>query len=100
MTARAVLMEPPIVELRARIEEIDAQLIELIAARQAAVREIGHIKREQGKPVLDPEREAQVLRRVAEMAREFSLDEEELRDLWRKLLAMARRVQVGDSSSS
>jgi chorismate mutase len=89
------MTEPPMQELRAQVEAIDAQLVELIAARQAAVREIGAFKREQGKPVLDPEREAQVLRRVAELARAAGLEEEELRDVWRKLLAMARRVQMG-----
>lgn len=88
---------PPTLDaLRARIEAIDAQLVTLVAERQRIAAAVGEVKRASEQPVLDLAREAAVLRRVAELAREAALDEEDARELWRKLLAMARRVQADD----
>jgi chorismate mutase len=83
---------------RARVGAIDEQLMVLLAERQRVVRQIGELKREAGRPVLDPAREAAVLRRVAERARGLGLDEDAVRDVWRRVLAMARKVQVGGGS--
>ena len=47
--------------LRQRLDELDAELTALFARRQALARRIGGVKREQGLPVCDPERERQVL---------------------------------------
>src|SRR4051794_38374295 len=51
--------------LRARIDVLDARLIKLISARARVVQQVGHLK--QGAGVYRPDREAQVLRRVAEL---------------------------------
>jgi chorismate mutase len=80
--------------LRDRIEAIDAQLVALVAERQRIAARVGEVKRAGGQPVLDPAREAAVLRRVTGIAREHAVDEDDARELWRKLLAMARRVQA------
>jgi chorismate mutase len=87
--------ESALEELRERVAAIDAQLVALLAERQETARAIGAVKRAAGRPVLDPAREAAVLRRATELARGHGLDEDEVRDLWRKLLAMARRSQAG-----
>ena len=91
---------PPTLEaLRARIEAIDAQLVALVAERQRIAALVGEVKRASEQPVLDLAREAAVLRRVTECARAEQLDEEDARELWRKLLAMARRVQAEPGAS-
>lgn len=87
--------------LRDRIEALDAQLVALVAERQRIAAQVGDVKRAAGQPVLDPAREAAVLRRVAGIARDHGVDEDDARELWRKLLAMARRVQAaGDGGAS
>jgi chorismate mutase/prephenate dehydrogenase len=80
-------------ELRKRILEVDEDLVDLVAERKALVREIGQIKSELGLPVLDPSREAAVVRRAANMARERGVDEELVRDVIWRIMASARDQQ-------
>lgn len=54
-------VEDTLPALRQRLDELDAELTALFARRQALARRIGGVKREQGLPVCDPERERQVL---------------------------------------
>ena len=82
-------------ELRRRILELDESLVDLVAERKALVREIGRIKSEAGLPVLDPAREAAVVRRAAAMAREKEVDEELVRDVIWRIMASAREEQEG-----
>lgn len=51
--------------LREKIDAIDARLVKLLSARARLAQQVGHVK--QGAAVYRPEREAQVLRRVAEL---------------------------------
>jgi len=80
-------------DVRADIALVDAQIIEIIARRMALVREVGAAKRATGQPVIDPAREAEVVARASALAREVGLPEDEVRALYRQLMAMARRVQ-------
>jgi len=59
-------MDDGIARLRACIDELDAQILALINERARCAGEIGHLKGE-GAVVYRPEREAQVLRRLAEL---------------------------------
>ena len=80
-------------ELRAAIEVVDAQLIDLVARRMRLVREVGQVKRATGQPVTDPAREAAVVARASALARDAGLPEDEVRALYWRVMAMARRVQ-------
>lgn len=80
-------------ELRDRIIELDDELIRLIGARRDVVLEIGRMKRELGLPVMDPAREARVVRRVAERSRELGVDEELTRDVIWRIISSARDTQ-------
>ena len=51
-------------EKRAEIDRIDAELLRLINQRAQVACELFAIKRAQGKPVCDPERELQVVQRA------------------------------------
>ena len=84
-------------ELRTRIEALDADLVRLIGARRALVLEVGRVKGELGLPVLDPTREAAVVRRAAALAREAGGDEELVRDVIWRIIASARDEQEGRS---
>ncbi|MSR36088.1 MAG: chorismate mutase [Gemmatimonadetes bacterium] len=84
-------------ELRQRIEALDAELVRLIGERRALVIEIGQVKAALGLPVLDPTREAAVVRRVAALARDAGGDEEMMRDVIWRIIASARDEQDGRS---
>ncbi len=51
--------------LRDQIDAIDAQLLSLLNQRAKVAQEVGHVKAETNAPVFRPEREAQVLARIA-----------------------------------
>ncbi len=52
--------------LREKIDSVDAQILALLNARAELAQQVGHLKANTNAPVLRPEREAQVLRGVAE----------------------------------
>lgn len=87
--------DPRLEALRRRILELDEQLIRVIGERRDLVLEVGEVKTELGLPVLDPQREAEVVRRAAGRARELGVDEEMTRDVIWRIIASARAVQEG-----
>jgi chorismate mutase/prephenate dehydrogenase len=89
------MSDPKLQELRSRIESIDRQLVELIGRRRELAVEVGRVKQALGLPVLDPQQEAKVVRRAAELARELGVDEELTRDVIWRIIAAARDVQEG-----
>lgn len=82
-------------EIRARILELDHALVDLVGERRDLVLEVGRLKAEMGLPVLDPSREARVVRRAAQLAREGEVDEELVRDVIWRIIASARDAQEG-----
>lgn len=80
--------------LRERIMECDRELVEVLRRRRDLVREVGVLKASLGIPVTDPQREAQVVRRAAELAREADLDEELIRNLIWSIMSAARIQQT------
>jgi chorismate mutase len=78
---------------RKRMDLVDSQLVSLIAERTGVAREIGRVKRSLGATMLDPAREAAVVRRAGELARESELDTEVVRTIFWQLIALSRSVQ-------
>ena len=81
-------------ELRAQIEDIDRALVALIAQRVNAARSVGRTKRQHGLGIVDPAREAAVVRRAVELAREQQLDEEDVREIFWHIIGLSRRAQL------
>ena len=84
---------PELDRVRGEIERIDRQLVTLIAERVQAAREIGRAKRDARLKTLDPAREAVVVRRAGELAREAGLDDEVVRRIFWQLIALSRNAQ-------
>jgi chorismate mutase-like protein len=61
-------MAPGIPQLRQSIDELDRQLLKLIAERLLLVMQVGEVKRSLGLDVYDPAREKDLLERVARAA--------------------------------
>lgn len=80
-------------ELRQRIIAVDDDIIRLIGERRDLVIEIGSMKESLGLPILDPAREARVVRRVAERSRALGVDEELTRDVIWRIISSARQQQ-------
>lgn len=80
---------------RCRIEigEIDRQIISLLRQRLDLALKTGKLKREIGLPILDPEREAAVIRTAVEAARTQKLPEELVREIFWRILGMSRGAQ-------
>lgn len=85
-------------ELRQRLSRVDDELVELIAARQRIVAEIGAHKIEHGVPTRDYEREREVLkgarRRALDLGLEPELAEQVMRLLIRSSLTHQERTRV------
>jgi len=82
--------------LRERIEAVDEELIRLVGERRELVLEIGELKKSVDLPVLDPKREARVVRRAAASARAMGVEEEMVRDILWRIIASAREAQEGE----
>lgn len=81
---------------RQQIESIDRELIGLLSKRVGVSREIGATKKVAGLPTLDPAREAEVIRRAAELARDAGLNDEKVRDIFWHIIGLSRGVQTAE----
>ncbi|MBE52258.1 MAG: chorismate mutase [Acidimicrobiaceae bacterium] len=61
-------------EYRARIDELDEQLICLLAERFEITKTVGELKAETGLPAADPQREKEQIARLHEIARNEGMD--------------------------
>jgi|GEM_PF-538521 len=102
-TNRAAEHEPgqaEVVRLRDEIERIDRDLVTLIAARVQVAHAIGAAKRAAGMPTVDTEREAAIIRRSAALARNAGVSTEVVRDIFWRLVGLARRAQLEQASNA
>ena len=61
-------------EYRARIDELDEQLICLLAERFEITKTVGELQAETGLPAADPQREKEQIARLHEIARNEGMD--------------------------
>ena len=80
--------------IRGEIERLDRQIVGLIADRVALARRVGPLKQALGMPILDPPREAAIVRRAGELARDAGLSDEDVRYVFWHLVGLSRRVQL------
>ena len=80
---------PALVELRQRIEALDRQILELLAARLAVVDEVAVAKLAAASPFRDRGREDLLIERLRGIAVELGLDAHEIERLYRVILDMS-----------
>ena len=86
----------PLAELaqcRGEIEDLDRRLIALLAERVALGKRTAALKTAAGLPILDPQREAEVIRRAVVTAREHDLPVEAVREVFWHVVGLSRRAQ-------
>lgn len=78
--------------LREQIDAIDAQILDLLNRRAKVAQEVGHVKAETMAPVFRPEREAQVLRGVAER-NPGPMGNHEVQTIFREIMSACRALE-------
>ena len=77
---------------RKKIDEIDRSLVKLLNERARCVVEIGEIKRQNGLPIQEPNREQEVMKRVFE-ANQGPLASEAIQRIFERIVAEGRALQ-------
>jgi len=73
-------------KLRQAIDEVDGQLIDLLAKRLSLVADVGEVKSEAGVPIYAPEREAAMLNKRRQEADEAGVGGDLIEDVLRRLM--------------
>jgi len=85
-------MEKDLKPLRDQIDTIDAQVIDLLNQRAKLAQEVGKVKNEKDLPIFRPEREAQILRRLAER-NTGPIVTEDLQTIYREVMSACRALE-------
>lgn len=90
--AYGLVTDPDLRQLRAAIDEVDHQILELVAKRVRLVLAVGDVKRHRNMTVYDPERERRVLDRLVGDAPD-PLDAATVRRVFERLIDESRRLE-------
>jgi len=80
-------------DLRAEIEDIDRELVELIARRTYVADTIAQVKAERGMSTTDEEQEARVMDRAGENAKQLEVDDNLVKAIFRLLIELNKIEQ-------
>lgn len=80
-------------ETRELIDDLDEDIVRLLARRMILAKRAGQEKAKLGRPVVDPEREHALQARRAELAGGMGLPEEDIRNVFDAVIQMARKMQ-------
>jgi chorismate mutase len=78
-------------ELRARLDVVDAELIELLARRAGIVQEIWAWKQANGVPRIDPARETELRGRLLDQAASLGLSRESVAAILERIVGVPLR---------
>ncbi len=88
---------PELSETRERIDEVDADILQLLTRRAELVRRAQRAKAAAGRGVVDPDREARLLQARANWAEEAGLDTEGVRNILESIIALSCEIQLRHS---
>tara|TARA_Y100000310_G_scaffold345853_1_gene471436 strand:+ start:20489 stop:20755 length:267 start_codon:yes stop_codon:yes gene_type:complete len=80
-------------ELRKEIDKIDDEIINLLGKRKNLVKIIAGLKKESNKPTEDKSREQQIIERLKELSKKYSLDENFVAALYQVILKNSKEEQ-------
>jgi chorismate mutase / prephenate dehydratase len=80
-------------ELRKKIDELDARIVELIAERQRLSRDIGAGKNRTSRVIEDREREHRVIEHVRGLARQLKIAPSDVESIYRRIIDASKKVQ-------
>ncbi len=80
-------------ELREEISQLDRQIVRLLDSRAKLAKEIGNVKRELGRPIVDPAREKEVYDKISEEKLNF-LTKSQIHTIYKHVIASCKAVQL------
>ncbi len=80
-------------DLREKVDEIDAKIVELIGERIKIAEEIGQGKKQQNKLVEDQERELRVLKNVRSIAHDKNINHTDIENIYRQIMDACKNIQ-------
>jgi len=86
-------MNDPLLLLRQKIDAVDQELLKLINQRAALAKQVGAIKHAANEPIYRPEREAQVLHKIA-TANSGPLTDDAVQAVWREIISACRAAEA------
>jgi len=82
-----------ILTLRKKVDEIDEKILYFLKERVEVCKAIGAIKREQGIPIRDPQREDDVYTNIMKKASEYGLNPQKVKAIYQEIIAMSAQAQ-------
>ena len=79
--------------LRAQIDELDRQLVQLLAARAKVTAEVGRVKQQYALPLYVPEREQALIKARRQQAEETSVSADLIEDVLRRVMRESYQTQ-------
>jgi chorismate mutase len=79
-------INPQLLQLRAQIDVVDAQLVSLLGQRFGLTAQVGVLKKETGLEARDPERERLQIEKVRKLATDSGVDPDFVENLFQSLL--------------
>ena len=80
-------------DLRRKMDEADTKIVRLVAERIRIAEEIGREKKKLGKQIEDAERAKRVLENVRTIARQESINQEDIESIYRQIVTVSKSVQ-------
>jgi chorismate mutase len=78
---------------RSTIDDIDSKLLDLLAKRQEAVKQVGEFKLKQNIPVLDQAREDYLYKYHQKLSAKYNLSFDFIQDLFAMIMEHSRKTQ-------
>lgn len=80
-------------DLRIEIDKVDSKLLTLIAKRIKLVKEVGIIKKQIQKPIVDKKREQEKIALLTEQAKKYNLNKSVIKTIWTTLFRVAYKME-------
>ncbi len=94
MDSRSRPADDELARCRHELDELDSELIRLVARRLELGLRAATIKKDAGRPILDLVREEKVIAQAREWARESNLPEDEVAEIFRRLVSLSGNAQL------
>ena len=82
-----------LLDYRSKIDELDTELIDVLARRFQVVKNVGHLKVQEGMSVVQPSRAQEVVDKAMEMGSENGLDPEFIKQLYNLMISHAHDLE-------
>ena len=80
--------------LRQKINQLDAELINLLSLRSNISQEVAEYKAKNGLPIYQPQREEELFSRIRTMAAEKGLDPDYIESIFRLIIENSKKLQL------